>query len=396
MSNKKPLRILAVKHAWFDATTCIIPEVENETGHEVIIDYIHDEWEMYRQSKERITSEHSDYDLFMVDSIWVFEYEKLGMLECLDPYVAENNLPADYDFEDLISPYVNHFCRVNSRLYCLPLAGHTNFLAYRSDLLKEKKLKVPENQEELLNCARVLHTDDMSGIALRGKGFELAYTFMLFLYPNGGKVLDDACRPCLDSVEALDTLRYLRELWRYTPRAILKYSFPDMAADFMEGRAALYNDASVGAILSNNSPIKNNFGYSLPPAGKEVKTSVAGWGLGIPKASIYKREAFSYLLAATGKKNAHTIFLRGRDPIRYSTLKDPELRRAHPFLQTVEACLRHADPWFRPPVPELAGVLSMLGNSIAKVLRGEYRAEQGLHEAQCKISEYVVEAGLQG
>jgi ABC-type glycerol-3-phosphate transport system substrate-binding protein len=394
MRNKRIMRILAVKHTWFDATTCIIPEVEKETGLKVIIDYIHDEWEMYRQSKERITSEASDYDLFMVDSIWVFEYEKLGMLECLDQYVAEDNLPEDYDFEDLISPYVDHFCRVHDRLYCLPLAGHTNFLAYRRDLLGEKRLKVPEDQEELLNCARVLHTDDMSGITLRGKGFELAYTFMLFLYPNGGKVLDDTCRPCLDSVEALETLRYLKELWQYTPRAILDYSFPDMAADFMEGRAALYNDASVGAILSHNCPVKNDIGYALPPAGKEIKTSVAGWGLGIPRAAGHKQEAFSYLLAATGRRNAHRIFLRGRDPIRYSTLKDPELRRAYPFLKTVEACLQHASPWFRPPVPELAGVLSMLGDSIAKVLRGEYRAAQGLREAQSKISEYLVEAGL--
>ncbi len=394
MSNKQTLRILAVKHAWFDATTCIIPEVERETGLKVTIDYIYDEWEMYRRSKESITSEHSDYDLFMVDSIWVFEYEKLGILECLDEYVAEDNLPTDYDFEDLISPYVEHFCRVKGRLYCLPLAGHTNFLAYRSDLLEGKKLEVPRDQEGLLKCARVLHSGDISGITLRGKGFELAYTFMLFLYPNGGKVLDDTCRPCLDSTVALDTLRYLKELWRYTPGAILNYSFPDMAADFMEGRAALYNDASVGAILSYNCPIKNNIGYALPPAGKEIKTSVAGWGLGIPKASKHKQEAFSYLLAATGKRYAHKIFLRGRDPIRYSTLKDIKLRREYPFLETVEECLQHSSPWFRPPVPELAGVLSMLGDSISKVLRGEYEAAQGLREAQGKIKEYLTEAGF--
>lgn len=393
MPKKESLKILAATHTWFEATTCVIPEVEREIGLEVHVDYVDDEWEMYLQCKKKITAEHSDYDLFMVDSIWVYEYAALDMLECLDGYVRGPDVPRDFDFDDLIPQYLDHFCTVNDRLFCLPLSGHTNFLAFRKDLFRERGLQVPTTQEELLLCAEALHSDELSGITFRGRGFELAYTYMLFLYPNGGRLLDHNCRPCLDTEEALETLQYLKHLWRFTPAGIFGNSFPDMASDFMNGRAAIFHDASVGAILHKDCPLAERFGYAPPPAGREVKTSVAGWGMGIPKAARHKREAFLYLLLADGKGYAEEILRRGRDPIRLSTFRNENLRREYPFLEATEQSLNHGSPWFRPPIPVLAGAISLLGDCISPVLKGDYEAAEGLNKAQKGIQELLKKAG---
>lgn len=206
MKKKDTLRVLAVKHTWFDATRCVIPKVKRAIGMEVEIDALDDD-----------------------------------------------------------------------------------------SLFEERNLQIPITQKELLHCALILNAGDLYGITLRGKGFELAYTYMLFLYPNGGKVLDDRCNPCLDSIEALHTLKYLSELWQYTPPGVLNYSFPDIARAFTEGVAGLYHDASIGAILTHDCAIRERFGYALPPAGREIKTSVAGWGLGIPAAAPHEEEAFYYV-----------------------------------------------------------------------------------------------------
>jgi multiple sugar transport system substrate-binding protein len=386
MGDREGLRILAVKHQWFDATLCIQEEIEQNLGMPVSIDYIDDEWEMYEASKRLITERESAYDLFMVDSIWIYEYAARGMLASLDELCAAYGIPEGYDFADLIPQYVEHFCRVNDTLYLLPLAGHTNFLAYREDLFEELCLVPPATQEELLSCARALTGNGIYGITLRGKGFELAYTYMLFLYPRGGKVLDKECRPCLLQPQAREALDYLVELWRYTPPDVMDYSFPQMAAAFQNGSAAMYNDASVGAILVHNCPIAGLFGYAPAPLGTELKTSVAGWGIGIPAASFRKKEALSWLLAVTGKAHARRIFRAGRDPIRLSTLSDESLRREYPFLEVIEKSLRHATPWFRPPIPQFAEVLDALGQEISKVLEGEQTSQNGLQAAQRRIT----------
>jgi ABC-type glycerol-3-phosphate transport system substrate-binding protein len=393
MGDREGLRILAVKHQWFDATLCIQEEIEQNIGMPVSIDYIGDEWEMYEESKRLITPRESAYDLFMVDSIWIYEYAARGMLASLDELCAAYGIPEDYDFSDLVPQYVEHFCRVNDTLYLLPLAGHTNFLAYREDLFEELCLVPPATQDELLACAKAITRNGMYGITLRGKGFELAYTYMLFLYPLGGKVLDGECRPCLLQPEALVALEYLVELWRYTPPDVMDYSFPQMAASFQNGSAAMYADASVGAILVHRCPIAGLFGYAPAPRGTELKTSVAGWGIGIPAASTRKREALTWLLSVTGKEHAKRIFRAGRDPIRLSTLGDESLRQEYPFLEVIEYSLRHATPWFRPPIPEFAEVLDILGQELTNVLGGEKTSQDGLQSAQRRIVDLLERAG---
>jgi len=385
VAKDERLRILALKHRWFDATRCIQEEIEEEIGMPISIDYIDDEWEIYEESKRRITRRESAFDLFMVDSIWIYEYAARGMLASLDRLITTLGIPDDYEFSDLIPQYVEHFCRVDGELYCLPLAGHTNFLAYRKDLFEENKLVPPATHDELIECAKALTKDGVYGITLRGKGFELAYTYMLFLYPRGGRVLDTSCRPRLLDPEALETLEYLTRLWRYTPPDAMDYSFPQMAAAFQNGKAAMYHDASVGAILVHDCPLSDRFGYALAPGGTELKTSVAGWGLGIPAASTRKREALSWLLSVTGKRHAERIFRAGRDPIRISTLDDGDLGREYPFLEATAGSLRHATPWFRPPVPQFAELLDILGQEIAVVLKGVRTPQRGLQSAQERI-----------
>jgi len=393
LKQEENLRILAVKHRWFDATACIKNELEREIGAKLSIDYIDDEWGMYEESKRRITSDRSEYDLFMVDSIWIYEYVQRGMIAPLDRLFSAYGVPGDYDFEDLISEYVEHFCTVDGTLFCLPLSGHTNFLAYRRDLFDRGGLTPPRTQEELLHCAEALTRDGVYGITLRGKGFELAYTYMLFLYPRGGRILDERCTPCLETPEALQTLQYLKELWQYTPPDVLGYSFPDMAASFQNGSAAIYHDASVGAILTHECPLRDRFGYSLTPAGTDVRTSVAGWGIGITAASSHKEKALRWLTIVTGKEHAEKLLREGRDPIRISTLKDRKLREEFGFLAAIEENLRYASPWFRPPIPELAGVLDILGQKVQAVLTGVHGPKEGLAIAQRAIGDFLKLSG---
>lgn len=393
MSNAETLRVLAVKHVWFDATRCVIPEFEKATGLKVVIDYIHDEWEMYEQSKKRITAAATAYDAFMVDSIWIYEYVKAGMLACFEPELL-GTLPPDYDFTDLIPQYVRGFCQVNDRLYALPLGGHTNFLAYRKDLLQERGLKPPATQAELLECAKALHTDKLAGITCRGRGFELAYTYMLFLYPNGGQVLDENCRPCLDTDAAAATLDYLVKLWKYTPPDVFGYSYPDMVGAFINGKTAFYSDASMGAEIQQRSPHAAQIGYGLAPKGRMISTSIAGWSMGIPAASPRKREAFHYLQLMTSKKYDADALRAGREPLRLSTMRDAKLNAQYPFLAVIDENLKHAQPWFRPPIPELAGVLDTLGRHLALVLAGKCEAQVGLAAAQREIAGFLARAAM--
>ena len=87
----------------------------------------------------------------------------------------------------------------------------------------------------------------------------------------------------------------------------------------------------------------------------------------------------------TCRKHAKRIFRAGRDPIRISTLNDGNLKQEYPFLTAIADNLRHATPWFRPPIPRFAEVLDILGQEIARVLKGNRTPYAGLQSAQERI-----------
>ena len=79
--------------------------------------------------------------------------------------------------------------------------------------------------------------------------------------------------------------------------------------------------------------------------------------------------------------------------IRFRLMKQSFDELAFAVDLGTEQSLNYGSPWFRPPIPLLAGAISLLGDCIAPVLKGDCEVEEGLNKAQKGIQELLKKAG---
>lgn len=82
------------------------------------------------------------------------------------------NLGADYDVDDLL-PAIRGGLSVDGKLYAAPFYGESSFIMYRTDLMEQAGLTMPDapTWEFVGEAARAMtdRANDISGVCLRGK-----------------------------------------------------------------------------------------------------------------------------------------------------------------------------------------------------------------------------------
>ena len=91
---------------------------------------------------------------------WGVELDAAGLLEDLDPYIAEDD---KIDLDD-IAPYFREFGqKVGGKTKLLMVDGDFQMVYYRTDVLEEAGLAPPKTWEEYLDVASKIHGKDMNG-----------------------------------------------------------------------------------------------------------------------------------------------------------------------------------------------------------------------------------------
>jgi multiple sugar transport system substrate-binding protein len=396
----KTLNILAAEHFWFNSIETLFPAFEKATGATIKVDKV-DAVRLYDKIKTAVSQDTSDYDLAVVDQVWVPEFARNEIFEKLDPYVANASLKdPNWDLADIMPAYVKGLGTYDGTLWTLPLGGHSNFLAYRTDYFKEAGITAPpKTLDELLAVAEKLTANGRYGITFRGqKGHELVYTFLQYFYPMGGQFFDAEYKPHLSDPAGVKTLEYLIKLAKFAPPDTASYGFNEMLAAFQQGKVAIYQDANVPGILENPTAGKDiigKVGYAPFPKGEKDSTVLAGWTLGVPKAAKNKECAWALIQYQSDKANAATTFKAGRDPILLSTFSDPAAKAlvpTYPFDVVLDN-LTKANPDFRPHVPELSKIQDALGLRLSEAFSGQKDPEQALKEADQDITQIMTDAG---
>ncbi len=394
------LYILAAEHFWFGSIEVLFDDFEAETGCKIVVDKIA-ERNLYDQIKTRITPATSDYDIIVVDVVWLSEFVRNGILEQLDPYLSREDLKdPNWELDNIITSYVQGLSTYNEKLWTIPLGGHSNFLAYNTEMFAEAGIeKAPETMEELLETAKKLTTADHSGIVFRGrKGHPIDYTWLQYFYPFGGEFFDEQWRPQLSSENGIKSLEFLLELAQYAPPDVGSYTFGEMLTSFQQEKAAIYQDANVPGIIENptaGEKIVGKVAYASFPHEQKDMTVLAGWSLGIAKASENKELAWKLLQYQSNKVNAIEAFKAGRDPILKSTFASEEAKAAMPDypFDVVLDNLEKANPDFRPRIPEISKIQDVLGLYLSEALSGVKTPEEALQKADEEITKIMDAAG---
>ena len=384
----------------FKKAETLVQEFTDETGIEVEIDYL-----QYLKLRDRQILEMSkadgDYDIVAWVVMWKGEYVNKGLLHPLSQTFTNAQLiDPDYDIDDIADAYLQNGGVVGGTkgympgksggLYGIPFGAETSILAYRQDVFAELGLKVPETYDELLAAAATIkEKKGMGGLTSRGAaGHQVTAAWLLHLAPMAGKVFDDKWNPVINAPEAVKAANALRTIVATGPKGISSYGFSEMANAFLQGDAAMYLDSLKIAAMSRDpklSKVDGKVSYALHPTDKRCGSETGGFAMGIPANSKNKEAAWLLIQYLTSKQGDKRMVELGGDPIRISTLNNPEFVAKFPEYPVVAEQLECADPDWRPLIPEWNELnIQVLGVALSNIITTDVDVQAEMDKANEK------------
>ena len=285
-------------------------------------------------------------------------------------------LPADQFLDGTVAPL-----RIGDKLYGAPLAFKSLALFYRKDLVATP----PATTDELVALARQVKATRPAGNYALAYEAGASFYHAPWLHGFGGRLLDDAGRPALDSPGAIASTAFVESL---AAEELLPPESTGVVA------AQLFNDGR--AALTINGPwFVGEIARGVPFGVAPLPTVSA---TGKPAAPLVEIEAV--LMPARGRDpkaaSAFAVWLAGGEAARIrarvgrltvaarAAWDDPEIAR-DPILSAFRAQLAATVPM--PSSPAIRQIWEPLNQALRKVLRGATSARPAMLEAQKRVVE---------
>ncbi len=360
---------------------------------------------LHEEALKNAARKTSRYDIIAVDLPWIGEFVERGVLMPLDEVLDIARLdPADFHTAGWKAAHWG------GRPYGVPAQTTPELLFYRRDLFAAAGLAPPTTTDSLLEAAAALHAPRHGrfGIAWNAaRGTALGHSFLmtlsdfgqpiLDLHPNAGgfdtdRLAEERHRPTIDTESGLRAAEYLMQLLRYSPPDILSMSWYERVRPYAAGTVAMaygYTLLAPYFELDPASPAARQTGYLPHPAGPGAAplAPVGGYVLGIPANLAPERvKAAAEALIVFTSPEAQKLYVQNgsRTNPRYSVGADPEVRRASPIFEAVDAMSWRDELqfWPRPPIPEISDIIRICGEELHDMLRGLTSPRDALRRAQ--------------
>jgi multiple sugar transport system substrate-binding protein len=403
------LLILVPAHPHWDAATKVFKQFTSETGIKIEVDRMD-----YARAKDKQVLEmgkaQGDYDIVTYVVNWKSEFVKKNLITPLEQFFDNPQLAdPSYDINDLIPGYLANTGLVGgkkgylpgpgAKLYGLPCGAETSIMAYRKDIFRDLKLKPPSTYEELEAILPILRDKGKIGaMTSRGaSGGQATHGFLLHLNPLGGEVFDDNWNCTFQQQPGIDALSLMKTIVDTGPAGIPSFNLGDSSNAFLQGQAAIYIDtiAIFGQVRNPNiSRVAGKVGYALHPKGTKYKSQSGGFGIAIPRNSSRKEAAFLFMQWLTSKEQDREIALNGGNAMRTSTVNNNAIRGLFPEYAILKEQIKHADPDWRPLIPEWDQInVQLLGVAVNEALTGAKTPQAALNGAVQPINALMKAAG---
>ncbi|MBL3702212.1 extracellular solute-binding protein [Sulfitobacter sp. BDSS02] len=384
-----------------------------KTGHEV-------EWVTLEENvlRQRVTTDISAKG-------GQFDIMTIGMYET--PIWAKNNwlvplddLPAGYDVDDLL-PAMRGGLSLDGTLYAAPFYGESSMIMYRTDLMEEAGLEMPDapTWEFVADAARKMTDKDneIYGICLRGKaGWGENMAFLTATANSfGARWFDEDWTPQFETEAWSNTLNFYIDLMNDAgPPGASNNGFNENLSLFQQGKCGMWIDATVAASFVTNpddSSVADKVGFALAPDAGLGKRSnwLWAWALAIPAGTQKEDAAKEFINWATSKEYIELVASKegwaNVPPGARTSLYENANYKDIPFAKMTLDSILSADP-NNPAVdpvpyvgvqfaaiPEFAGIATQVGQEFSAALAGQQSAEEALEKAQALTVDEMEAAG---
>jgi multiple sugar transport system substrate-binding protein len=337
---------------------------------------------LFEKESLDLQSRTGAYDVIMMDDPW---FPKLVADGGLTP------LPHQPDADFL--PSTVAVCRDAGNFYALPYVGNSQLFFYRKDLFDKYQLGAPDRWEKILNDAKTIGAGEkMFGYVMRAAPGNSAVTdFMPLLWAFGGDIFDAQGRPNLSSPEAIEALRFMVELGKYSPPGYAGFNAAEVSAQLLQGTAAMSINWPAW-IAAMDDPAKSKvigkIEFAAMPAGRLPGIAELGaWLLAIPAGSIHREAASDFIAWATEPAQMTQAALRGNPPTRRSVFQSPDLIKKFRAFPAQLAALEAARP--RPRTTQWNEIENAFGVSLSQANSGAATPEAAMQQANREIASIV-------
>lgn len=364
---------------------------------------------------QEFSSQAGQYDVASLSNFEIPIYARSGWIAPMDPFIAND---PGFDQDDVLAPMVESLTGDDGQVYGQPFYGESSFLMYRTDVMEEAGITMPENptwQEVADIAARVDGMrPNMAGICLRGQpGWgQLFAPLTTVVNTFGGTWFTEDWQPQVSSPEFTEAVDFYVNLVReHGETGAPQAGFTECLNNLIQGNVAMWYDATsaAGSLEASDSPVRGLIGYAPAPV---VETDSAGWlyawAWGIQAASEKQEAAWRFISWASsaeyeqlvGEEVGWSDVPAGK---RASTYENADyLAEAGAFAEQTRAAIEAADP--RDPgvqprpapgiqfvgIPEFPDLGTQVSQQVSSAIAGQVSVTDALSRGQ-ELAEDVAE-----
>lgn len=339
----------------------------------------HDAYVTYLSARE------SNIDLYSLDVIWTAEFARAGWIDVLPPEYL--------DAETFLGGPLES-CTYEGALYAVPWFTDAGVLYYRSDLLDQAGLAVPETWPEFRRaCGIVRDRPGMEGFVWQGARYEgLICNFLEFLWGTGGslepeRVIESGPQVEREIVTALELMISFFEDG-ITPEGVLTYKEEDARRLFTEGNALFLRNwpYAWSMVEGEESKIRGRAGIAPLPhsEGETGYSTIGGWNIALSSYSEHPEESLDFLRFITDEKAMKERAIKGGYlPTLRSTYLDEDVLAANPHFARFFEVFKNTRT--RPRSPHYPRMSDIMQENVHRALTGELDPETAARNIVAKL-----------
>ena len=357
-------------------------------GHQVVLDQVISDFNESQDTYE-VTAEYVPFadfkkqlsigasadvlpDIAILDSPDHASYASMGIFE---------DLTGKFDVDNYYEGTVNS-CTLDGKLYGVPFGANCLALYYNEDMLNEKGLSAPTTWDELMETAKALTTDSVSGLAFSSvQNEEGTFNFVPWLWSTGASSYE------MNSEGGIKALTFAQELIEsgVMSKECTNWTQGDVMNQFISGNVAMMVNGPWQIPTMQEEAPDLNWKVTLIPKDSEYASALGGENYAVVKGGNTEG-ALAFLEYATEEEQVKYLM----DAFGYisadQTIAENQFEEGSPYEPFVEE-LQYAQA--RGPLADWPSVSDAISLAFNEVMTGVSTPEDAAAKAQTTIDGFV-------
>lgn len=398
------IKVLFLDRPGYRALIKLLPEFEKKTGLKVEYEIV--PYENAREKQVLNFSAKGDLTVALVDLVWIGEFAESGWIVPVDTFTKDAAITdPNLDLKGFFPLLLNAFGSWDGKVYGLPFDNYSGLMFYNQCMLKDAGFSgPPQTWDELKNVYAPKLTNPAKKQyayalqSLRGET-QSADSFMRFLWPFGGSLLDKDFKSNLASKGSQDGLKFRQDLMKYMPPGVVSYDHAEAVNALAQGQVAMLTEWSAfyGTLTDpKTSKLGDCLAVAPEPKGPAGRLpALGGFSLAVASQATPAQQKASWIFTqwATSDAIAKQYVEAGGVSGRMAVYKDPAIQAKFKYVKPMVESWQQGVPEFRPRFPAWSSITETVAEFGSKIMLGETSIEQGTKEISTRMESVLDKEG---